>query len=124
MTPPEYAELDAAAMAEVAQQGYCTPFQKQVFRKDGSRVPILIGVAAVHGTAPPWICSVADLTVHKAAEQDRVAFIDAATHDLKNPLTFPRAAHSSCCDEHNGSRRSRRRASHRAWWQSTLTSIA
>lgn len=87
MTAPEYVHLDAAAIAEIAGHGWCTPFEKEFVRKDGSRVPILIGAASVTGTAPPWIGAVLDLTAQRAAEEDRVAFVDAATHDLKNPLT-------------------------------------
>lgn len=87
MTPPEYAHLDAAAIAEIEARGACTPFEKEYVRKDGSRVPILIGTAALHGTSPPWIGAVLDLTAQRAAEEDRAAFVDAATHDLKNPLT-------------------------------------
>jgi PAS domain S-box-containing protein len=87
MTPPELAQLDALAIAEIAERGYCTPFEKEYVRKDGSRVPVLIGAAALQGTSPPWICAVLDLTTQKAAEQDRTAFVDAATHDLRNPLT-------------------------------------
>jgi len=86
MTPPEYAPRDAAAIAEIAERGYCSPFEKEYLRPDGGRVPILIGAAAVRGTAPPWICGVVDLSAQKAAEQERAAFVDAAAHDLKNPL--------------------------------------
>jgi PAS domain S-box-containing protein len=84
---PEYAYREELAIAEIAARGFCTPFETEYVRKDGSRAPILIGAAALHGTSPPWICGVLDLTAQKAAEQDRVEFIDAATHDLKNPLT-------------------------------------
>ena len=91
LTPPEYADLDARAIAEIAERGVCTPYEKEYVRTDGVRVPVLLGAAAVQGTAPPWICAVLDLTAQKAAEQDRVAFVDAATHDLKNPLTSLKA---------------------------------
>jgi PAS domain S-box-containing protein len=87
MTPPEFAGVDAQALDELARRGLCTPFEKEYVRKDGTRVPILLGAVTLEGMAPPWIGAVVDLTAQKAAEQDRVAFIDAATHDLKNPLT-------------------------------------
>lgn len=87
MTPPEFAERDAEAIAEIAARGFCTPFEKEYVRLDGSRVPVLIGAAAVDGTSPPWICAVLDLTTQKAIELERASFIDAATHDLRNPLT-------------------------------------
>src|SRR5262245_17155858 len=51
MTPPEYAELDARALEELRTTGTCCPFEKEYFRKDGTRVPILIGGSRV-STAP------------------------------------------------------------------------
>lgn len=87
MTPPGFEAADAQALAELAAQGLCTPFEKEYLRKDGGHVPILLGAVAVEGRTPPWIGAVIDLTAQKMAERDRVAFIDAATHDLKNPLT-------------------------------------
>ena len=86
MTPPEYAALDRRAIAEIAERGFCTPFEKEYFHRDGSRIPILIGAAAIRGTSPPWICAILDLSIQKAGEQERLAFLDTLAHDVKNPL--------------------------------------
>ena len=87
MTPPEYAELDARGIAEMAERGVCTPFEKEYIRSDGSRIPILVGAAELQRHPPLWICFILDLTERKRGEEEWRAFVDATAHDLRNPLT-------------------------------------
>ena len=87
MTPPEYAELDARGIAEMAERGVCTPFEKEYIRRDGSRIPILIGAAELQRDPPLSICFILDLTERKRGEEEWRAFVDATAHDLRNPLT-------------------------------------
>lgn len=72
MTPPEYAELDSIALEELRSTGMCTPFEKEYYRKDGSRVPILIAATVLVEAPDEWICYVLDLTAaRRAATADR-----------------------------------------------------
>ena len=68
MTPPEYAEMDRAHIAEAARRGSCTPYEKEYIRKDGSRVPILCGYALLEGSEDEYVGFIIDLTRQRAAE--------------------------------------------------------
>jgi PAS domain S-box-containing protein len=87
MTPPEFAERDACAIAELDARGVCAPFEKEYIRGDSSRVPILLGAAELQREPTQWIGFVVDLTDRKRAENEWRAFIDATAHDIRNPLT-------------------------------------
>ncbi|HVE38788.1 MAG TPA: sigma 54-interacting transcriptional regulator [Planctomycetota bacterium] len=69
MTPPEYARLDAQALEELKSKGNCTPFEKEYFRKDGTRAPVLIGGSRVTSTPMAGVAFVLDLSARKVAER-------------------------------------------------------
>ncbi len=68
MTPPEYAAIDAAHIAEAAKRGSCTPYEKEYIRKDGTRIPILCGYALLEGSQDEYIGFVFDLSRQRATE--------------------------------------------------------
>ncbi|BAY41200.1 two-component hybrid sensor and regulator [Nostoc sp. NIES-2111] len=68
MTPPAYAQLDQVKVEEVLNSGFCTPFEKEYIRKDGSCVPILLGAARLTHNPSRWVCFILDLTKRKQAE--------------------------------------------------------
>jgi PAS domain S-box-containing protein len=69
VTPDKWRAADAQALAELAATGICEPFEKEYFRKDGSRVPVLVGAALVEGTREEGVAFVLDLTERKLAEE-------------------------------------------------------
>ncbi|QLE57072.1 PAS domain-containing protein [Nostoc sp. TCL26-01] len=70
LTPPEYQDLDQQKIQELQTSGVCTPFEKEYVRKDGTRIPILLGIAQIEGRAEVGysVCFVLDLTQRKQVE--------------------------------------------------------
>ena len=68
MTPPEWRERDEQQhVPEIKGTGALQPYEKEFFRKDGSRVPVLIGAAAFEGGGQQGVAFVLDLTERKHA---------------------------------------------------------
>ena len=61
LTPPEYLALDEIAHEEGLRFGACTPFEKELIRKDGVRVPVLVATAVLKLSPFRWITFVQDL---------------------------------------------------------------
>jgi PAS domain S-box-containing protein len=69
LTAPEYCELDAKAFGELAASGVCETYEKEYIRKDGSRVPILLGLAMLEGEPPHAVGFVLDISDRKRGEE-------------------------------------------------------
>lgn len=76
MTPPEYSELDEHAFRELETKGICTPFEKAYIAKDGTRVPILIGVALWEGSADSGVAWIVDISARREAEAERDSLLE------------------------------------------------
>ena len=74
LTPPEYFALDELAHEEGLRFGACTPFEKELIRKDGTRVPVLVATAVLKLSPFRWISFIQDLSVgvQPANQQDEV----------------------------------------------------
>jgi signal transduction histidine kinase len=88
--------------------GHARPFEKEYVRKDGSRVPVLVGAAVIVQEPLRWITFALDITARKQAEAERERllrdaqeahataqaalalrddFLGTIAHDLRTPLT-------------------------------------
>ena len=69
LTPPEWTGADERALAELASTGTCKPFEKEYFRKDAGRVPVLLACATFGELRHQGVAFVLDLTERKRAEE-------------------------------------------------------
>jgi PAS domain S-box-containing protein len=67
-SPSEWHDGDTRRVETVKATGTLQAFEKEYFRKDGSRVPVLVGVARIEETKNEAIAFVIDLTEQKQAE--------------------------------------------------------
>jgi PAS domain S-box-containing protein len=69
LTPTEWRERDERAVTELNGTGTVQPYEKEFFRKDGNRVPVLIGAALFQGRGNEGVAFVLDLSEQKRAEE-------------------------------------------------------
>jgi len=95
ITPAEFSPVDARATEELTTLGVCTPYEKEYIRKDGVRVPVLIGAAVFEDSRDEGICFVLDLSERKKLEQQFLraqrmesigTLAGGIAHDLNNVL--------------------------------------
>ncbi|MGI5861134.1 MAG: PAS domain S-box protein [Myxococcales bacterium] len=93
MTPPEWRQIDAKALESFRTTGSCAPYEKEYLRKDGSRIPIIVGGAMLDDERRTGMAFVVDISDRKQAEEalreaDRRKneFLGVLSHELRNPL--------------------------------------
>ncbi|MDP3716909.1 MAG: PAS domain S-box protein [Acidobacteriota bacterium] len=95
LTPPQYGPLDQQALGELAAHGVVKPYEKEYMRRDGSRVPVLIGAARFEDQPDEGVAFVVDLTERKKLEQQFMraqrmeslgTLAGGIAHDLNNVL--------------------------------------
>jgi PAS domain S-box-containing protein len=71
LTPPEWRGTDERSVAELRANGVFQPIEKEFFRKDGSRVPVMAGGALFEEGGNEGVAFVMDITERKRAEEER-----------------------------------------------------
>jgi PAS domain S-box-containing protein len=69
MTPAEWRERTQRALATVMQTGTVQPFESELFRKDGTRVPVLVAAALFEEGGNEGVAFALDLSEQKRAEE-------------------------------------------------------
>ena len=69
LTPSEWRERDKRALGELSSNTIAQPYEKELFRKDGGRVPVLVGGALFEEGGNEGVAFVLDLTERKRAEE-------------------------------------------------------
>jgi len=69
LTPADWRDRDERAIVEVKATGTVQPYQKEYIRKDGSRVPVLLGAAFFERSENEGVAFVLDLSERKRSEE-------------------------------------------------------
>jgi PAS domain S-box-containing protein len=69
LTPPQWRDVTQRAVAQLKVTGIVQPYEKEYFRNDGSRVPVLVGSAVFEKGQDEGVAFVLDLSEQKRAEE-------------------------------------------------------
>ena len=69
LTPAEWRARDDLAVADLKATGTTQPYQKEYFRKDGSRVPVLVGAALFEVGGNEGVAFALDISEQKWSEE-------------------------------------------------------
>ena len=100
ITPPEYWEADRKVAEQLHQDGTVPPYEKEYRRKDGNRVPVLVGTASLAGEDSRGLAFVLDISDRKTLEnamQSLLAGTAAVTGEAFFPALVDQIANALQC---------------------------
>jgi PAS domain S-box-containing protein len=94
LTPPEYHGATSRAQESLLRRGMMHPHEKQYFRKDGSRIDVLVSAATLDEQNRRGVVLVVDISERKRLELEQARrtefeqqLIGIVSHDLRSPLS-------------------------------------
>jgi PAS domain S-box-containing protein len=87
LTPTEWHATDERAMVEIEATGIVKPYEKEYLRKDGTRVPVMVGGALFEGSQGAGVAFVVDLTQQKRT-QEKLEHARRALHATQAELAL------------------------------------
>jgi PAS domain S-box-containing protein len=69
MTPPEWRDVTDQSITQLRTAGILQPYEKEYFRSDGARVPVLVGSAVFEEDRSEGVSFVVDLRERKRSEE-------------------------------------------------------
>jgi PAS domain S-box-containing protein len=70
ITPEEYRPLTAAAIEQVSRSGCSDPWEQDIYRRDGSRIPLLVCLARIAERPDSFLVYAVDITANREAERE------------------------------------------------------
>jgi len=81
MTPPEWSRLDERAIEQLRTHGKAPAWEKEYFHRNGTRVPVLVGVAALNDSQT--IAFVLDISERKRLQESRARSAELEAQNSK-----------------------------------------
>lgn len=85
-TPPEFRYLADRAIEQMRHFGTSRPYSKEFVRRDGSRVPVLIGDTFLENSTDRGVGFVLDITERRIAEDRQALMLKELDHRVKNNM--------------------------------------
>jgi len=96
LTPLEWRDRDEQALADLKLHGSAQPYEKEFIRKDGSRVPVMVGSVLLENGENEGVAFVLDLTQQKRAGElrERLGQVQAGLAHMTRVMTMGQVAAS------------------------------